>query len=179
MKHYRLDKLFLFIALLALPTLACSVLGGGDEPAAPTVTLPAQVEAPTQTPVIIIATPTPAEEQPPAADVPEMSAPTAEPGQPTMITLVDLNVRQGPGTNYGVVGALRGGSSALIVGRSPDGAWWKIACPPGSGTECWSSALPNYSSSANAQNVPVAAVPPPTGRIGQGRRANMLGSVLE
>ncbi len=164
-KRYRLDKLFLLIVLLSLPTLACSVLGNSDEPAAPTVTPPPQVDAPTQTPVIIIATPTPAEEQPPAPDAPEMSPPTAEPGQPTMITLVDLNVRRGPGTNYGVVGALRGGSSALIVGRSPDGGWWKIACPPGTGAECWSSALPQYSSSKNAENVPVAAVPPPPAPI--------------
>ncbi len=92
---------------------------------------------------------------------PLLEMPTIEPEQATMTTLVNLNVRRGPGTNYGILGVLREGEQALIVGRSPDGGWWKIECPPGLGLECWSSAGSQFSTAENAANVPVAAVPPP------------------
>ncbi|MEJ2747351.1 MAG: SH3 domain-containing protein, partial [Anaerolineae bacterium] len=103
---------------------------------------------------------TPATESAPAADAPVLDVPTAEPGQPTMTALVDLNVRTGPGTRYPSVGALRAGTSATIIGQSPDGHWWKIECPSGAGSECWSSAGSQYSSAENAGGVAVAAVPP-------------------
>jgi hypothetical protein len=70
-------------------------------------------------------------------------------------------VRSGPGTNYHVIGVLRAGTSARIVGQSPDGNWWKIECPPGLGGECWSSAAAQYGTTQNVDGVPVAAVPPP------------------
>jgi hypothetical protein len=77
-----------------------------------------------------------------------------------MTTLVSLNVRTGPGTNYPVVGAFSAGQTATIVGKSPDGNWWKIQCPAGTGNECWASARPEYASSVNVEAVPVAAAPP-------------------
>lgn len=167
--------LFLLISLLSLAALACNLPGGGDESLDPSqltatslvATITAQASSsdasPTaEAPDAAQDTPTAASEQPPAEDAPTMAPPpTAEPGEPTMTTLVDLNVRRGPGVNYDVVGALRAGSSARIIGRDPAGSWWKIECPPGTGSECWSSALPQYSSAENAENVPVAPIPPP------------------
>jgi hypothetical protein len=81
-------------------------------------------------------------------------------GEPTVVALVDLNVRRGPGTVYGIVGALRTGTSARIVGVSPDGGWWKIDCPPATGGECWLSAGPAFSQATDAGSVAIAAVPP-------------------
>jgi hypothetical protein len=78
-----------------------------------------------------------------------------------MTTLVDLNVRRSPGTVYDVVGALRAGSSARIIGRNPSTTWWKMECPPGAGSECLSSALPLYSTAQNTEHVPIAPIPPP------------------
>lgn len=148
----------MFIVLLLLPALACGGLFGGEAepPAEPLVET-----------VVVVATPTPVpepepepEEEAAAEDVPELEVPAASPGQPTVTALVSLNVRRGPGTNYEVVGALREGNSALILGSNPSRTWWKIECPGGM-TECWVSAGHQFSTAENVADVPVAAVPPP------------------
>lgn len=129
--------------------------------------------------VVVVATPTPepateepivetaaetdsgSEETAVSADAPVLeSAPVAE-DKPSVTTLIDLNVRTGPGTNYTVIGVLKQGQSANIIGKSPNAHWWKIQCPEGVGSECWTSASPEYSTSNNAAGVAVAAVPPP------------------
>lgn len=38
----------------------------------------------------------------------------------------NLNVREGPGTNYETVGTLPPGAEARIVGRNADSSWWAI-----------------------------------------------------
>jgi uncharacterized protein YraI len=145
-----------FILLLLMTTLACGAGGNEPEVTAPLVvpTDPAVVAT-----VIVVATPTLAQEAPAAADVPTLSAPTAQPGFPTMTALVSLNVRTGPGTNYPVVGAFGAGQTATIVGKSQDGSWWKIQCPAGTGSECWASAQPQYATAVNVEGVLVAAAP--------------------
>lgn len=154
----RLRFLPVLIFLMVLTTLACG-LGGGTEPEATAlVTVP--TDPAVVTTVIVVATPTLAEEAPAAADVPTLSAPTAQPGSPTMTALVSLNVRTGPGTNYPVVGAFNAGQTATIIGKSQDGNWWKIQCPVGAGNECWAAARSEYSSSTGAEGVLVAAAPP-------------------
>lgn len=37
-----------------------------------------------------------------------------------------VNVRSGPGVSFDILGRLRARQSALIIGRSADGAWWQI-----------------------------------------------------
>jgi len=49
--------------------------------------------------------------------------------------LTNLNQRQGPGTNYGVVGNLPQGQTAVAVGRNADGSWLLIRTA--SGDEVW------------------------------------------
>ncbi len=157
------QKFFLLVISLTFLLAAC---GGNSEETADSEPTAEPVVVQT---VVVVATPTtapigeasePSEETAPAVDAPVLEAPAAQPGEPTMTALVDLNVRTGPGTNYPSVGALRAGSSARIIGQSPDGFWWKIECPPGAGSECWSSAGSQYASAANAGGVLVAAVPP-------------------
>ncbi|HFQ92556.1 MAG TPA: SH3 domain-containing protein [Anaerolineae bacterium] len=131
----------LFLTTILLFTgLACRLGEIGPAPLTPPPTLALGTALPGQPPAAA----------PPAGETPAPPAATATPGAavpgtPTMTTLVDLNVRRGPGVNYPIVTALRAGESALIVGRSPDGNWWKIGCPAGYGGECWSSAKPQYS----------------------------------
>lgn len=79
---------------------------------------------------------------------------------PMMTAKVGLYVRRGPNTQYPILTALQAGEQAEIVGRSPDGYWWKIVCPHPYGGECWSSARAEYSTAVYAQSVPIAAVPP-------------------
>ena len=96
-----------------------------------------------------------------SADAPILeSAPVTE-GNPALTTLIDLNVRKGPGTNYGIVGVLKLGESANIIGKSPNGHWWKIQCPADAGADCWTSAGAQYGTATNATGVAVAAVPAP------------------
>ena len=170
MKQQSRFVLLAMVSLLLL-TLACNLSGGEEEAQA---TLAPPTEAPTDVPaeptsapetivetVVVVATPTALPtEAPAAADVPLLDAPAPSSGDPTVTSLVDLNVRTGPGTNYDIVGALPAGTSATIVGQSPDGFWWKISCPANVGSECWTSAGANYSSASNASGVPVANVPP-------------------
>ncbi len=82
--------------------------------------------------------------------------------RPYLVTLVNLNVRSGPGTDYPVVGRLSQGERALINGKSVDGSWWRIEFPAGTGAYGWVSAY--YVTPHNADNVPVvqAPLPPPT-----------------
>lgn len=143
---------FLFICLLSLTSLACRLgeVGTAVSPSElPTLPPPAQETVEAQ-PISVSTNQSP---------IPTNTAIPAD-GLPLMTTKVDLNVRRGPSTQYPIVTALRAGESAAIIGRSPDGYWWKIICPAGYSGECWSSARDQYSTATNAQNVPVAAVPP-------------------
>jgi len=163
-------KLFLSFILLSFVAVACGSSSDNDDSETVEETTSDQQSVEVQT-VIVVATPTldPAageseatqSEEAAPSSAPVLEAPTAKPGEPTMTALVDLNVRTGPGTHYTPVGALLAGSSARIIGNSPDGFWWKIECPPGSGSECWSSAGSQFSSATNVDGVLVAAVPPP------------------
>jgi uncharacterized protein YgiM (DUF1202 family) len=152
---------YLIIFMILGLSMACTGSDGEAEPAAE------EPEVVVET-VVVVATPTPEpepevveqeEEAPAPEDLPDLEVPQAQPGEPTVTANVDLNVRRGPGTIYSVVGALRAGNSARILGSNPARTWWKIECPGGSG-ECWVSAGHQFSTAENAENVAVAAVPP-------------------
>jgi hypothetical protein len=90
--------------------------------------------------------------------VPATAAPSATP-QPSLRALAGVNVREGPGTVYQTKGVLAEGQVVQSLGRSPDGGWWQIIFPPGSGSLGWVSGSyvqPND----QAQNLPVVAPPP-------------------
>jgi photosystem II stability/assembly factor-like uncharacterized protein len=79
---------------------------------------------------------------------------------PTVMTRVDLNIRNGPGNHYNVVGFLLQGQSARIIGRNSSGGWWKIECPGSDASlECWISAASQFSTAFNAEGVPIAPIP--------------------
>lgn len=51
--------------------------------------------------------------------------------------LVNVNIRSGPGTDYGIVGSVAAGQTALVTGVMPDGSWWRVICPDGSRGSCF------------------------------------------
>lgn len=121
--------------------------------AAPTP--PPMVEAPPATPTPAIP-PTPTmvpTQQPPSAQAEQLASEAATPepatgaaaavsegapGQPSLTVAVDiLNVREGPGTNYTVVGQLALGATAPVRGKSADGQWWQIGFAAGPGGVGW------------------------------------------
>lgn len=88
--------------------------------------------------------------------------PTATPElKPLARALNAINIRGGPGVNYGVVGGAQTGDEFIVMGKSPAGDWWQILL--GTGQPGWVfgqlvEAL-NVETVSIAQNIPE---PPPT-----------------
>lgn len=115
------------------------------------------VPSATSTPVIV-PTSQSVDTLPTATATAVVAGPTATP-QPSLRALAGVNVREGPGTVYGVRGVLADGQIIQPLGRSPDGGWWQIIFPPGSGTPGWVAA--NYvQPNEQALNLPFIAPPP-------------------
>jgi uncharacterized protein YraI len=97
------------------------------------------------------------------------AAPTAAPTatvvtKPQVVASNGLNVRGGPGTAYGVVGALMTGQQADIIAKNPEGDWWQIAMPSGGTGWVYGplvQALGDTATIAVATDIP-AAPPTPT-----------------
>ncbi len=109
----------------------------------------------------------PAEETPtPEPPTPEPDPPTSTPVPKLIVEIDNANVRNGPGTNYGVAGAVSAGQAFDILGRNPVGDWLQFCCV--NGQEGWIFAelvsMENGESVAVAENIPeppVAAQPQP------------------
>ncbi len=131
----------------------------------------------TNTPAKPTLTPTPA----PLTATPTLEAPTAAPEPPTpeatltptpasasfTVTGATLNVRSGPGTNYGTIGQARQGQTFPITGRNAAGNWWQFDY---NGRAGWVfGELVRVNGGENVQvaaNIPAAptAAPRPTAR---------------
>ena len=80
------------------------------------------------------------------SSTPEISTPTITPsptitltptlGVPMVSVSMDTNCREGPGTQFDLVGALLVGKQAEVVGVSTTGGYWIIKNPNHAG-ECW------------------------------------------
>lgn len=116
---------------------------------APVSDVPIVAAVPVTTPTVV-ADPTPA-----PTDTPASTTPKAAPQ-------ITMNVRNGPGTAYGVVTSIQGGSSVPIIAKNPEGDWWQVQLDNG-GTGWLYGPLVDASGDTNA--VVVAAnipAPPPT-----------------
>lgn len=83
---------------------------------------------------------------------------TPAPSGPVATVDDDLNIREGPGTEFDRIGGVTVGQEFDITGKSSDGEWWQIDFDGQSG---WISAT--YVTATNAENVPVVeSVPTPT-----------------
>lgn len=89
---------------------------------------------------------------------PTAEPPTATPTPKPMVTInSDMNVRQGPGTNYPIIGTALVGQQFLITGKNGAGDWWKIQY---NGQDGW--AFGQLVTATNAEPVRVAAPPTST-----------------
>ncbi|MCB0211021.1 MAG: SH3 domain-containing protein [Anaerolineae bacterium] len=73
-----------------------------------------------------------------------------------VVTTNSLNVRSGPGIEYGTVGLIQRGQDVTITGRS--GGWWRIAYPHSGGSSGWVSAF--FIDAQNVEAVPFIGGPP-------------------
>jgi uncharacterized protein YraI len=81
-----------------------------------------------------------------------------------VVQVVSLNVRQGPGTTYPVVGKLAEGKEVTVEGRNEAGDWWYICCVADSDTRGWVSAAlvtPSFAADQAAALPVVASEPAP------------------
>lgn len=110
---------------------------------------------------------------PPPTEVPPSPAPTATLVPPTPVpptaTPVPLmatakqqvNVRQGPGTQFSVTSRMPKDASAVVLGKSEDGKWYQLAYPDAQHPSWVAIAFVNVTGDTGTLPV-VAVVPPPT-----------------
>ncbi len=83
---------------------------------------------------------------------------TAAPKKATLSIMDDLvNVRNGPGTDYGLAGSANKGQQFDIIAKNQQGDWWQICCV--NGQQVW--IFGQLAKVENTDNVPVAAQIPP------------------
>lgn len=82
---------------------------------------------PTDTPPVDLPTATPSVMSAPTSLPTETPAPpTATPSLPQVTVNSNINVRQGPGTEYAILGSSSAGLQYPVIGRDSSGAWWAI-----------------------------------------------------
>ncbi len=121
---------------LLLTLVLVALLGPGApawaRPGQPAQTVPTPTPSWSETPQPL---PTATRSKPPSPPQPPTDTPTPLPtaalGTPTPLPAVaiprsDLNVRQGPGTDYPTMGTARAGQAYPITGRNAAGDWWRI-----------------------------------------------------
>jgi carbon monoxide dehydrogenase subunit G len=83
--------------------------------------------------------------------------PQPQPGcTPSVTARTNVNVRAGPGTGYTILGTLKQGQSAQVVGRDASNSWWQIKVD---GSLAWVSA--HYTEANCTEGVPVVTPPGP------------------
>ena len=107
--------------------------------------------------------------QPPPATNTPVPKPTVAPGLTGSVNVPRLNVRQGPGTTFPVVGTASQGETVTILSRNEFGDWWRACCIAGTNQDGWMAAqfiLPNFDlGQANvliAIDGAIPTPPPPT-----------------
>ncbi len=159
----------------------CGLLSGGrgEEATAtpervlvPTFTpTPVSAAAPTPEPVAAQPTAAPVAPTEPAAAATETPAaeptteptpePTATPVPKLIVTNDTANARNGPGTDYGIAGAVTRDQTFDITGKNADGTWWQFCCV--NGQQAWIFGelvrTENAESVAVAEDIPAAPAP--------------------
>jgi uncharacterized protein YraI/heat shock protein HslJ len=101
----------------------------------------------------------------PAPPVPPTVEPVPPgPDDPQATVLEPVYVRQGPGETYPAYGAAQPGQTALVIGRSEDGAYWVVRVNPQIIPAGFAWVQASLVQASNVENAPVIAAPvaPPT-----------------
>jgi TolB protein len=105
--------------------------------------------------------------------LPILAAPAAAVDGPQLtVKVATLNLRQGPGTNYPVVGKLTQGAQAAIIGRNAAGDWYQVR--PTGGSTGWVTGAPAFVQvTGDLSTVPIVSAPTP-GAKPAGRSAGTI-----
>ena len=122
----------------------------------------------TQTPLPPLKTDTPPADNSTPSVIPietflTYALPTPTPTLPLRLVVASpkeqiVNCRFGPSISYSVVGELRQGKFAEVIGKSHDLAWWQVRNPNNPSTTCWLSS-DFTDTEGNIDAVPVATAP--------------------
>ena len=143
----------LMLALLVLFATACGASATATPTPKPTVpvtptVVPTATSAPTATPV-------------PPTPVP----PTATPIPPKATTKQQVNMRQGPGTQFTIAGQMPKGTSATVLGKNENAQWLQVTFPDVAHPAWVASAFVTVTGTIDSLPV-VAVAPPPTSTPG-------------
>jgi uncharacterized protein YraI len=125
----------LALLLVGIP-VACSAASPTPQPEAAQVVQAAPTEAPLPAEEVAQLTSAPTAQ---AAELAEAEPAEAEPAEAptsadlTAQTLVNLNLREGPGTHHPVLANLPAGSEVKVIGRLQDNAWLQVETAQGEG----------------------------------------------
>lgn len=126
--------------------------------AVPTATpQPSPTNSPTETAMATaVASPTtPPTATPTATFAP---SPTATPAVIALINVQRLNVRQGPGQTYDVIGVMENGDTLTVIGQSADSVgWWQVCCVAGEPGWVFGESI---LIEGDTGNLPIASPPP-------------------
>jgi uncharacterized protein YraI len=97
----------------------------------------------------------------PAPPVPPTVEPVAPgPDDPQATVIQPVLVRMGPGETYPAYGSAQPGQTALVIGRSEDGAYWVVRVNPQIITNGFAWVQASLVQAKNTENAPVIAAPP-------------------
>jgi hypothetical protein len=171
----RMNPLMLGLGLIVVTGLlgGCgSFFGGAVEPTAtpaeirqlvptftPTTVPPVQPVATNTTAPVEPPTSVPTETVAPAAVDTPTTAPTDTPAAKAQVVVEQdlVNVRLGPGIDYGLAGEVTKGQTFEVIGRNQQGDWWQICCV--NGQQVWIFGA--LARAENAGSVQVVANLPP------------------
>lgn len=140
--------------------LVVASLAGGDQPeaaAASAHAAPQTVQVLTSTPSYLLTSTLVATMTPTTRLSPRATDVYVPAGQSVLTTTVDLNVRQGPGVEYPVLGYLPAGRSAAVTGVNADRSWLQIVFATAPGGRGWVSR--RYVVVGDLTGVPQVSVP--------------------
>jgi hypothetical protein len=93
----------------------------------------------------------------------DIETPTVAPTSTSSLILAfpigqPVNCRFGPGTQYGIAGALNPGRQAEVIGKNEDSSWWYVKNPSDPSTLCWLS-VGVTNTVGNVESLPVVEPP--------------------
>ncbi|MGE5377657.1 MAG: SH3 domain-containing protein [Bacteroidota bacterium] len=95
---------------------------------------------------------------PPVPPTVEMVPPG--PTDPQLITIANVYVRSGPGTNYPAYGLAPFATTGRVIGKSEDGKWWVVRVDPTKISAGYAWVSGDYTQASNVESVQTIKTPP-------------------
>jgi len=125
---------------------------------------PTPEPAPTTAPAVVPPTVAPPPPTPTMIPLPTVPlAPLASLCAPQVSANSIINVRNGPGTIYSIIGSMNQGQTAQVDGKNADGSWWRIVYASATDGHGWVAGMVTTSSciTATLPVIPASSLPVP------------------